>query len=495
MKHKINRISKSQYLKGVQCPKALWFYRHRPDLKPEITEAQQHLFDTGHEIGELAKEHFKGGVEIEAEYYEIDKAIELTDNAIRQGKNPIFEATALSPDGAFSRIDVLNKVNGSETWDLIEVKASTGVKDYHHDDITFQRYAFANAGYKIRKSILMHVNNEYVRTGELNVNELFTLEDCTEIVQGKITEIDKNLKNLIEVVNTDAAPVVDIGDHCNCPFECDYIHHCWQHIPEYSVYDVFGGRKREELLLNDIVDIADIPDDFETTDRQFIDIQSFKHNRVHMDKAAIRGFLNTLIYPLYFLDYETVFPAVPLFDNTRPYQQVPFQFSLHIQEKKGGDLNHVEFLHRDVTDPRPDFIKSLIENCGDIGSVVVYNQSFESSINNQLAVDYPVYSDRIDNITQRMVDLLVPFRSRWLYHPDMKGSASLKSVLPAFVPELNYDNLAIGDGGTASLSYLFCITGNASEKDRTQIFQNLKDYCYQDTHAEVVLLKVLYEYE
>ena len=489
---KINRISKLQYLKGVQCPKALWFYRHRSDLKLEITEAQQHLFDTGHEIGELAEDYFKGGVEIEAEYYEIDKAIESTDDAIQQGKDIIFEATALSSDGAFSRIDILKMVNGSDAWDLIEVKASTGVRDYHLDDITFQRYAFSNAGYNIRKSVLMHINNQYVRAGELNVNKLFSLTDCTEIVQEKITEIDGNLKNLIHVVNSGAEPVIDIGDHCNCPFECDYIHHCWQHVPEYSVYDVFGGRKREELLLDDIVEIADIPDDFETTDRQSVDIQSFKHNQIHMDKEAIRGFLNTLVYPLYFLDYETIFPAVPLFENTRPYQQVPFQFSLHIQEKKGGDLKHVEFLNTDVSDPRPDFIKSLIENCGNIGSVVVYNQSFESGINDQLAVDFPEYSARINRITQRMIDLLVPFRSRWLYHPDMKGSASLKSVLPAFVPELSYDNLAIGDGGTASLLYLSCITGNVSDKERIQIFQDLIDYCYQDTFAEVKLLDVLY---
>ena len=143
MSTKISRISKSQYLKGVQCPKALWYYRHRPDLKPEITEAQQHLFDTGHEIGELAKEYFKGGVEITAEYYEIDKAIGSTEDAIRQGEDVIFEATALSSDGAFSRIDILKKINGTNAWDLIEVKASTGVRDYHLDDITFQRYAFA----------------------------------------------------------------------------------------------------------------------------------------------------------------------------------------------------------------------------------------------------------------------------------------------------------------------------------------------------------------
>ena len=464
-------------------------------MKPEIPAAQQHLFDTGHEVGELAKRYFNSGVEIEAEYYELDKTIKFTEDAIRQGEDVIFEATALSPDGAFSRIDILYKVNGSDAWDLIEVKASTGVRDYHLDDITFQRYAFTNAGYKIRKSVLMHLNNQYVRSAELEINKLFTLEDCTNIVQENINDIDGNLKNLLGVVNSDLEPSIDIGDHCNCPFECDYIHHCWQHVPEYSIYNIFSGRKRDELLVNDIIEIADIPDGFETTDRQYIDIRSFKQNQVHVDKDAIKEFLDTLIYPLYFLDYETIFPAVPLFNNTRPYQQIPFQYYLHIQEKKDGDLRHVEFLYTDDTDPRPDFIKSLVDNCGDKGSVIVYNQSFEAGINNQLAAYFPEYSDRIDNITGRMTDLLVPFRSRWLYHPEMRGSASLKAVLPAFVPELSYEDLTIGDGGTASITYLSCITGIVSEKERSQIFQDLKDYCYQDTLAEVMLLKVLYDNE
>ena len=493
MTRKIKRISKSQYLKGIQCPKALWFYRHRPDLKPEVSEAQQYLFDTGHEVGELATHYFGSGVEITAAYYEVDKAIKSTKDFIRQGQNTIFEATASSPDGGYSRIDILNKVDRADAWDLIEVKAATAVKDYYLDDITFQRYAFANAGYNIEKSILMHINNQYVRTGELNVNELFTLEDCTDIVLKILSEIKGNLKNLIAIVNRSQEPEIDIGDHCRSPFECDYMHHCWQHVPEYSIYNIFSGSKRDELLANGIIEIVDIPDSFETTERQYIDIQSSKHNQIHKDQEGIREYLDTLIYPLYFLDYETIFPAVPLFDNSRPYQQVPFQYSLHIQQKKDGMPTHVEFLHTGLEDPRPDFVQSLIENCGKKGSVVVYNRSFEAGINNQLAADFPEFSDRIDNITERMVDLLIPFRSRWLYHPAMRGSASLKNVLPAFVPELSYDKLAIADGGAASRIYLNCIAGKVSKKDRTQIYQDLKDYCYQDTFAEVKLLGVLYD--
>ena len=189
---------------------------------------------------------------------------------------------------------------------------------------------------------------------------------------------------------------------------------------------------------------------------------------------------------------ETIFPAVPLFDKTHPYQQIPFQFSLHIQKKKGGTLKHIEFLHEEPGDPRPGFIKSLMENCGNTGSVIVYNRPFESRINNELSANFPKYRDSLDSITNRMEDLLIPFRSRWLYHPDMRGSASLKDVLPAFVPELSYENLAIGDGGTASLMYLNCLKGGVPEEIKVKILKDLKDYCFQDTLAEVKLLDVLY---
>ena len=453
MGKKGQRISKSQYLRGIQCPKALWLYRNRPDLTPEISEAQQRIFDTGHEIGELAKAYFRSGVEIVAEYYEIDKAIELTRAAINQGENTLFEATACSPDGAFSRIDILKHDKGPGAWDLIEVKASTGVKDYHISDMALQRYAFTGAGFIIGDSVLMHVNSQYVRSGDLNVKQLFTLQDCTERVTEKMADVGREVERLLLMLRETTEPDIEIGDQCHHPFACDYLNYCWQHVPDYSVYNVFRGSKLEQLLAGGIVDIADVPDGFDTTDRQFIDISAFQQNRIHVDKAAINGFLEELVYPLYFLDYETINPAVPLFDNTRPYQQIPFQFSLHVQQRRGGGLKHIEFLHTGQGDPRPDFIKSLIAGCGKSGSVVVYNLSFESRINNELGGDFPEFSGELNGITDRMVDLLVPFRSRAIYHPSMQGSASLKAVLPAFVRDMSYDDMAIGDGGTASMAY------------------------------------------
>jgi hypothetical protein len=489
----IHRISKSQYLKGVQCPKALWLYRHRPDLAPEISEGQQYIFNTGNEVGKLAQKYFKDGVEIEEEYYKIDQAIDSTKKAVSQGKDIIFEATAASGDGAFSRIDILEKVNGTDDWDLIEVKSSTEVKDYHIDDIALQRYAFSEAGYNIRKSILMHLNNNYVRSGELDTNKLFTLEDCTELIIDKIIEVKGQLRDLITMLNLKNEPKMEIGDQCKDPFECDYIPYCWQHVPDYSVYNVFRGRKRDELLAQNIIEVSGVPDNFDLTERQFTDIRSYKTNEIYRNQTAIIEFLDQLIYPLYFLDYEAIWPAVPLFDKSSPYQQIPFQFSLHIQPQRGGELKHIEFLHTERGDPRPDFIKSLIAKCGDKGSVVVYNQAYESRINNELGRDFPEYKSDLVKINDRMVDLLVPFRSRYLYHPEMKGSASLKSVLPAFVPDMTYDGLGIQDGEMASIRYLSCIKDLVSDTEKRKIFKDLIKYCSQDTLAEVKLLDVLYK--
>lgn len=494
MSSKYSSISKSQYIKGLQCPKALWLYRHRPDLSPEVSEALQHIFDSGHEVGELAQKYFDGGIEITDPYYETQNAIESTERAIKNGYNFIYEATAKSPDGAYSRIDILSKVQGADQWDLIEVKQSTGVRDYYIDDMSLQKYAFVGAGYNIRKSILMHINNEYVRDGDLDLRQLFVLEDCTEVVSEKLPEVKAKLENLINVINSEEEPQLKIGDQCGYPFTCEYMHYCWSHIPEYSIYNVLRGSKLERLLAEDIVEISDIPDDYNVTDREAIAINSYKNDSVNIDKNGINDFLGSLVYPLYYLDYETIFPAVPLFDNSKPYQQIPFQFSLHIQDQPGGEFQHIEFLHTDNGDPREAFVQALIRNCGEKGSVVVYNQAFESTRNRELGHTFPQYKDELEDINVRMVDLWAPFRSRYLYHSKMQGSASLKSVLPAFVPECSYDELEIGDGGSASLMYLSCIKDSIPAAEKEKIYDNLKAYCCMDTLAEVRLIEVLYQY-
>jgi hypothetical protein len=271
------------------------------------------------------------------------------------------------------------------------------------------------------------------------------------------------------------------------------VDYCWQHVPAYSVFNVFGRDKLDGLLALNILDVRDLPPAFPLTDRQAIDIRSHVSGEMHVDRDAVAGFLDALEYPLYYLDYETIFPAIPLFDRSSTYQQVPFQFSLHVQKHPGGKVAHEEFLHTDGSDPRDDFIRALVESCGSRGSVIVYNMAFEARINRELAALFPQQAPALEAINTRMADLLVPFRSRYVYHPAMQGSASIKKVLPALVPELRYDDLAIGDGDTASHRYLKCLKNLVTEEDKRGIYADLKRYCAMDTWAEVRLIERLRE--
>jgi len=491
---KINKpeISKSQYVKGKQCPKALWFFRHRKDLAPEIDEGTQAIFDQGHEVGLLAQEYFKKGTEIIAEYWDIEGAIIKTDKVIEEGEKIIFEACACSEDGLYSKIDVLKKVRGKDEWDLIEVKSSTSVKDYHLDDMASQRYAFEGAGYKIRKSILMHINNQYSRKGELDLNEFFTLEDCTKDVLAAMSEVEVRLDDLKKFLRKKKEPVADIGTRCSKPHGCDYMEHCWAHVPEFSVYDITSGKKLQSLLDQDILDAKDIPDDFKLGEKKLMDLVCYKENKVMENKDELQEWVKDLEYPLYFLDYETAASAIPQFDDMRPYSQVPFQFSLHIQKEKGGELTHLEYLHTEASDPRPNFAKALVEACADSGSIIVYNQPFEAGVNNKLGEVLPEYASALHAINNRMVDLIIPFRARMLYHPDQQCSASIKDVLPAFCPEFSYENLDISDGLAASRQGQAFIENKMPEEDREESIKALKEYCGQDTLAMVKLLEVIF---
>ncbi len=486
------RISKSQYIKGLQCPKALWLYRHRPDLAAPVTDAKHRLFDSGHAVERMAWECFPAGMEITDPYYEIDKAIASTLAMIDQGATTIYEATACSASGAYCRIDILHKKQKAEKWDLIEIKQSTGVKDYHVDDMSFQRHVFESAGFPIGDSFLMHLNNAYVRRGPLEYDKLFTLENCNAPVAARLPEIPLQLAALKKMIRTSKEPCRAIGPHCSSPFECEFSNYCWQDIPATAVHRFFTGRQLEALLEREIHDIFDVPPDYAGPKRQQILLDAHKNGKSHIDPSGINVFLKTLQYPLYFLDYETIFPAVPLFDESSPYQQIPFQFSLHIQKTPGGSVKHIEYLHTEPTDPRTGFAAALVDACGETGSVIVYNQGFESRINRELGALLPEYKTALDQINARMVDLLAPFRSRIVYHPAMNGSASLKAVLPALVPELDYDGLAIADGTTASNMYLHCISGKCTEPEKKQIFTDLRKYCTMDTWAEVKLIEFLY---
>lgn len=486
-----NNISKSQYVKGMQCPKALWLYRYRKDLAPEITPEKQALFDAGHEIGELAMQYFGEGIEVKNEYWDVQGAVETTQQYIKEGHDVIFEATATHPiDGGYSRIDILKRVDGSDDWDLIEVKSSASVKDYHIDDMSFQYHVFNGAGFKIRKCFMMVINNEYIRDGDIDPQQLLRLEEISGHVFSKQGEVEAVAGQLGYVLERKDEPEVSIGARCFKPFECDYKPYCWAHAPEYSVYDVFQKPKAEEIAKRYGLDIKKLPDHVRPGGAKALDVESYLSGDVIVDHANISRFLDQVQYPLYFLDYETLQSAIPIFDGIRPFQQIPFQFSIHVQDNPGAELEHHEYLHKDRTDPRRAFAERLIELCGNDGTILVYNQAFEIPRNNELARDFPDFANAIQAINARVLDLLMPFKKRWLYHSNQKSSASIKAVLPAFT-DISYDGLEISDGSEAMLQYRAFLKGIMDDGDSSDMWNNLTEYCKQDTYAMKLLLDVL----
>lgn len=488
-------ISKSRFVSGIQCSKKLYFDIYRKDLKPEISEQQELLFSTGHEIGELAQSAFPNGKDASPEsYYDFSKSIQDTKDWIASGVKTIYEA-AFSSNGVLAALDILHHTE-NERW-AIEVKSSSEVKKYHLTDASLQYWVMDKSGFKPDKFFLMHINTAYVKDGAINPNELFTLTDITTQVIENQVWVEENLENLKNILSAEEEPVVEIGRHCSAPFNCDYKHHCWKHIPEQSVFSLYSPRGLDwKLYEQGIFKISDIPETVSLNHRQGLQVNGQKMANSHIDKTSISEFLNNWEFPLYFFDFETIFPALPVLDGTRPFQQVPFQYSLHILEEFGAEYSHKEFLAepKDFSgisiDPRKKLIEQMKLDFGETGSIVAYNATFEISRLKELALAFPEDQTFIEAIIGRFVDLLIPFRNGWHYHPEMGGSASIKSVLPAIAPEFSYKDLEISNGGDASNTFLSMI----NEKfigDEVKVRESLKKYCERDTLGMVIIWEEL----
>ena len=449
------------------------------------------LFEIGDRVGQLATSRYRGGREVTRDFWDVAGGEEETKGFVEGGSQAIFEATAVHKEtGDYARIDILKRVGRSERWDLIEVKSSTRVKDYHRDDLAFQYYVFTGAGYNIRKCCMMVIDNGYVRHGSIDAKKLLRLEDITQDILDRQAEIPHARSALAKILETADEPQVNIGTRCSSPHECEFIDHCWSHVPDYSAYNVYRADKVDQVVDEHGFELETIPQKYWPGGRKQLEIKSFLADEPIVDPIAISEFLDILRYPLFFLDYEAISPTIPLYDGTRPFQQIPFQFSLHIQRKNGADLSHHEFLHKDLSDPRRAFAENLIQLCKKRGSIIVYNQTYEKTRNKELADLFPDLSEQLLAINNRMIDLLVPFKKLWLYHPSQHGSASIKAVLPAFT-DLSYEDLEIGNGAVAALQYEAFAQGRTTDVEQASLWKNLSRYCEQDTYAMVLLLDVL----
>lgn len=486
-------LSKSLYTKAIQCQKALWLKKYNKDVLSAPDDSALARFENGNVVGELACQLFPNGVEIPYTT-DFDEMIQQTAEHIENGVKYIYEAT-FSFGGILVLVDVLEIEDDGVS--IYEVKSSSSVKDIYVHDTSIQYYVLSQLGFVIKTANVVHINSGYVRGESLDLDELFTIVDVTQ----EVIELKHDIPTVLEGFETVLAdkinePNIDIGSHCKKPYECDAKNYCWKtqrNIPDYSIFNIFnlGSKKQIELYSKGIIDISDVPDDFAMTANQKLAVETFKSQETFIDKDKINEFIDTLTYPIYHLDFETFQQAVPQWKGISPYQQIPFQYSLHI-EQEDGTLEHKEYLAQDEIDPREELAKRLVKDIPSNVTVLAYNMSFEKGVITKLAESHIDLSKELISINENMKDLMVPFQKKYYVTPDMNGSYSIKYVLPSLVPEFAkaYKELNGVQNGSEAMN-AFANMSKMKEDEKQKMRISLLEYCKLDTLAMVKILEKL----
>ncbi len=485
------KLSKSKFVAGVQCLKRVYWEVHEPELAAEPDDATQAILEQGQEVGRLAQQAFPGGVEVEGGREDLDRALRHTRELISNPGIPaIFEATFERGD-VLVRVDVL-QCQRDGRWRLIEVKSSTDLKDHYVYDVGIQRRVLSRCGLDVSSAYLMHLNREYVyRGGSYDLWRLFRRRNLNRRIAKLEAEIKRRVTEQFRILNQPKAPDVVPGRQCREPFRCEFFACCNPAKPPDHVTYLPGisTRKVEKLAAMRIESVHDMPDDFRLSERQRRACTCMQRGIPYYGEG-LGDQLKTLRYPLYFMDFETVSRALPPHPGMRPFAPLPFQWSVHVKENPGAKPEHHEFLATSEADPRRDFLASLCSVLGERGSIVVYNQGFESGRLADLARWVPEFGKRTERIQKRLWDLLPVVRDH-VYHPAFAGSFSLKAVLPALVPEMTYSNMEVAKGTDAGLAWEKMVRGNLKAAEENRLRNALLAYCRQDTLAMVLLVKKL----
>ena len=488
-KRRSSGLSKSLIIKGLQCPKALWLSKNPPEFDFPPRPNLEAKFAAGTEVGILAQQLFPGGIEVPYEGLSFPAQLARTKELIEQGAEIIYEAS-FSFSAIFVKADIL--VRDGDGWQLYEVKMGTSVKPVNLDDVAIQHYVMNGCGLKITKSYLVHINTDYIRKGAIDVQQLFHAEDITTKVMSRLQSLPEVVQECRQTMAENREPTITIGPQCHKPYECDFVPYCWQHIPENSVFDLHGkGIDKFAMYRLGKVTFEELPlDNLNASQRQQVEATLKQENFI--DKEKVREFLDTLWYPLCYLDFETTNEPIPPYDGIRPYQQVPFQFSLHIHHYQEAEPEHFEFLAEPGSDPRPLLIEKLLDLIPPDACVLTYNQSFEKSVLHHLAESFPASAKALLQRADNIRDLMHPFQQRHIYYWQFAGPYSIKAVLPVLAPEFSYSELEISDGKTAQRAYQQ-LAELPDEHGRAVLKQALLDYCRLDTLAMVIILKKLQE--
>jgi len=484
-----NRISKSKFVAGCQCLKRLYLQVHEPGLTAEPDAAADAIIEQGREVGLLARKLFPGGIEVCSTG--LDQAIRTTRELVANHAVPAIFEGVFEHDGVLVRVDVLQRCK-DERWRLIEVKSTTDVKDHHLEDVAIQHRVVSRSGVDLAASCLAHVSRDYVyEGGTIDASRFFRIRNLTRQVEKLQPELTVQLRSEIRVLAMPEAPNIPAGRQCSDPFTCEFFDHCNPPIPEDHILRLprIHASTVAKLVALGVQSIHEIPEHYPLTERLRRACASVQMGEPWYS-PEIGEELCKLKYPLYFADFETVNPALPRFARMRPYDQIPFQWSVHVQREPGAAPEHFEFLMTDTSDPRRAFISTLCDALGDRGSIVVYHQQFESQRLSELASWLPEFSGRINKIQRRLWDLLPIVRDH-VYHPEFAGSYSLKSVLPALVPEMTYEGMEVGDGQAAGLAWESLVSDDCCETGRQRKRKALLEYCCQDTLGMVKLVELL----
>jgi uncharacterized protein DUF2779 len=499
-------ISKSNYLLYRECKKNVWLKIHKPDIYKEqskLSEFEESIIETGNEVELLARNIFPTGILIKGIGRD---AQELTQQYIDKKEPVLFQPIFISSKGGFASdekdgflaaVDVLEYDKQIGGYIIYEIKATNQIKEKKHFfDLAFQVNLLRKLDLDVKKIKIMHLNSKYTRSGELDLSKLFLIEDVTEPVEKIIDEVSEEMDMALEYLSSDIEPegpcsCIYKSRNNHCPTFC-YSNPC---VPKYSIHDIarIGNSKKklQQLVDSNIFCINEIPEHIKLTDIQRNQVESYIFDKVLIEKETIVRELGDLIFPLYFLDYETRPTAVPRFDGYSPYQQIPFQYSLHKLESLDSEPEHFEFLHTKSDDPSRALAETLQESIGNVGTIITWNKKFECKINKELAERLPEFRLFIESVNNRIYDLMDIFSKQYYVHKDFKGSTSIKYVLPVLAPELSYKDLSIQEGGTASQSWDKIALSSISQDEKDKIAKDLLDYCKLDTYAMYVIWRKL----
>lgn len=496
-------ITKSDYLKFLTCPDYFWFYKKKPEVLDvrELDDFSKELIKSGQEVEAWGRKLFPGGVLVESRE---EQAVTDTKSLLDEGKKVIFQAT-FETDGLYVMVDMLECDEENQYWVINEAKGSTCDKEgesinkkSHLYDAGYQYIVLKLAGYNVGRVNLLELNKEYVKKGEINPVQLIAKTDITEKVHELEPEINGNIAGMRILMEQDNEP-----KNCDCIYKsranhCPAFGYLYPDMPEYSVHDIAlignSSKRLEGMVEGGYLSIYDVPEDFALSPNQRIHVDVTQTGITTNKSAEIKELLAEMEYPFYYLDYETYPTAVPIYEGCKPYMQIPFQYSLHIQREPGGEYEHVEFLAEDgSTNPMKPLAESLKEVMGDEGSIIVWNKKFEKKCNENIGEVFPEYAGSMENFNERLFDLMDIFQKNLYVHKDFKGKYSIKKVLPVLDPELSYKDLNVSDGSMAMNAWKKMVFETASEVEKEQIKKDMLEYCKLDTWAMVRIHEFLRE--